>query len=295
MSGEICRAFGTRIGEYTVKNDITAVILTKNEESNIARCIGSLGDLPDRIVVVDSGSTDATVQTAKDLGAEIYHHPFKHYADQFNWALANTEIRTTWVYRIDADEAITPELREEIRQACFEHRKDSVNGLLMKHKLFFLGRYLTHGGTYPFIKMTVFKPEYAEFEDRAMGEHVVLRSGTHMQLQNDCIHYDCKDLTAFAEKHNSYATREVIDHYARRKEHRAPLYRKAEMTKRLRDGLYYKLPKFFRAKLYYWYRYYIRLGFLDGTPGKIYALIQAYFYRVLVDAKLYEAEIKEKE
>ena len=277
-----------------VINDITAIILTKNEESNIARCMESLGDLPDRIVVVDSGSTDATVEIAKNLGAEIYYHPFKYYADQFNWALEHTEIKTTWVYRIDADEAISPELREEIRETCREHRDDSVNGFLMKHKMFFLGRCLTHGGTYPFIKMTIFKPAYAKFEDRAMGEHVVLQSGTHMQLKNDCIHYDCKDLTAFVDKHNSYAAREVIDYYARQTERQAQLYQKAEKTKKLRDGVYYKLPKFLRAKLYFWYRYYLQLGFLDGTPGKIYALIQAYFYRVLVDAKLYEAEIKEK-
>ena len=190
MFGKICPTFEKRIGEYTVKNDITAIILTKNEEANIARCIESLGALPDRIVVVDSGSTDATVQIAQELGAEIYHHPFKHYADQFNWALEHTEIKTTWVYRIDADEAVPSELRKEIQEACLKHQNDSVNGFLMKHKLFFLGRYLTHGGAYPFVKMTIFKPAYAKFEDRAMGEHVVLQSGTHIQLQNDCIHYD---------------------------------------------------------------------------------------------------------
>ena len=120
-----------------MKNDITAIILTKNEEANIARCMESLGDLPDRIVVVDSGSTDATVRIAQDLGAEIYYHPFKHYADQFNWALEHTEIKTTWVYRIDADEAVPPELRREIQEACSAHRNDSVNGFLMKHKLLF--------------------------------------------------------------------------------------------------------------------------------------------------------------
>lgn len=275
-------------------NDITAIILTKNEELNIRRCIESLQDLPDRIVVVDSGSTDATVQIAKTLGAEIYVHPFKHYADQFNWALKNTDIKTTWVYRIDADEEITPELKLEIQAECKKHRNDDVNGFLMKHKLFFLGRYLMHGGAYPFIKMTIFKPAYANFEDRAMGEHVVLQTGSSITLKNDCLHYDCKDLTSFVSKHNSYASREVTDYYARQNKQQSALYQQAEITKRLRDGLYYKLPKFFRAKLYFWYRYYLQLGFLDGTAGKIYALIQAYFYRVLVDAKIYEFEIKDK-
>lgn len=277
-------------------NDITAIILTKNEELNIRRCIEALANLPDRIVVVDSGSTDATVDIARELGAEIYVHPFKHYADQFNWALDHTGIKTTWVYRIDADEVVTPELSEEILNACAEHQDDTINGFLMKHKLYFLGRYLKHGGAYPFIKMTVFKPKFGRFENRAMGEHVVLQSGSVLTLKNDCLHFDCKDLTMFIEKHNSYATREVMDHLVRCRgnSEQEELYSQAEKTKKIRDGLYYKLPKFWRAKIYYLYRYYGKLGFLDGMPGKIYAMIQAYFYRCMVDAKLYEAEINER-
>lgn len=275
-------------------SDLTAIILTKNEELNIRRCIESLGDFPDRIVVVDSGSTDETVQIAKSLGAEIYEHPFKHYADQFNWALDHTDINTTWVYRIDADEAVTPELLKEIEQECKRHVHDDVNGFLMKHKLFFLGKFLKHGGAYPFIKMTIFKPAYGRFEDRAMGEHVVLKAGREILLTQDCIHYDFKDLNTFIEKHNWYATREVQDYYDRKQICQADLYEKAEVTKKVRDSFYYRLPKFFRAKLYYLYRYYFRLGFLDGYPGKIYALMQAYLYRTIVDAKLYEAEINER-
>ena len=94
-----------------------------------------------------------------------------------------------------------------------------------------------------------------------------------------------------------YAVRtEVIDYITRCKnlEKQATLYKNAEDTKKLRDGFYYKMPKFIRARLYYWYRYYLKLGFLDGKPGKIYAFIQAYMYRYIVDAKIYELEVKEK-
>lgn len=274
-------------------NDITAIILTKNEELNIERCINSILGLADRIVVVDSGSTDRTVEIAERLGAEIFSHPFEHYAAQFNWALDHVDVTTTWVYRIDADECVTPELKEEIREQCAAHRDDDVNGFLMKHKLYFLGRFLTHGGVYPFLKITVFKPAFGRFENRAMGEHVVLSEGRTLTFEHDCLHYDCKDLTSFIEKHNSYATREVRDYFERRRnlEGQANLYGVAENTKKLRDGLYYRLPKFFRAWLYYVYRYYFRLGFLDGTPGRIYARIQAYMYRYMVDAKIYEQEI----
>lgn len=276
-------------------NDITAVILTKNEEVNIRRCIGSIVGLADRIVVVDSGSTDRTCEIARELGAEIYRHePFVHYARQFNWALDHAEIKTKWVYRIDADEAVTPELKEEILRACAEHRDDDVNGLVMRFKIYFLGRFLTHGGVYPFYNLTIFKTGKGRYEDRAMGEHVVLTEGRTADLKNDCLHYDCKDLTAWINKHNGYATREVNDHLGVPDRDLAALYHEAEKTKKLRDGLYYRLPKFFRARLYYWYRYYARLGFLDGQAGRVYAFLQAYWYRYLVDAKILERELKNR-
>ena len=276
-------------------NDITAIILTKNEESNIRRCIRSLDGLVDRVVVVDSGSTDQTVPLVRALGAELFTHPFVHYADQFNWALDHVDVKTTWVYRIDADEEVPPKLREEILRECSAHKDDEVNGFLMKHRLHFLGRDILHGGAYPFIKMTIFKYGIGRFENRAMGEHVVLSEGRSLLLREDCIHHDHKDLTAFVEKHNSYATREVADAAARATMRQQTLYSEAEKAKKLRDGFYYRLPMFLRAKLYFIYRYYFRLGFLDGRPGRIYAMLQAYFYRWLVDAKLYEASLSSEE
>ncbi len=273
--------------------DMTVIILTKDEEANIKRCIESVQSLAKRIVVVDSGSTDNTVVIAKALGADIYRHPWKHYADQFNWALDNTDIKTKWVFRFDADECMTPELLEEITVACNMHQNDNVHAMMMRYKIFFLGKFLKHGGAYPFLKITIFKPEYGRFEDRALGEHVVMREGNTINLKNDCIHYDFKDLTSFVDKHNKYATRELVDYLdiSHGRELKS-LYGQPEKARKLRDNFYYKFPLFWRAKLYYWYRYYVKMGFLDGTPGKVFAFIQAYFYRFLVDAKIYENNLK---
>ena len=154
--------------------DITAIILTKNEEVNIERCIKSLSGVADRICVVDSGSTDKTIEIAESLGAEIFHHePFNHYAAQFNWALDNVGIKTTWVYRIDADEVVTPELAAEIVDACNEHRNDDVNGFVMKFLIAFMGKFLKHGGMYPFYNLTIFKFGKGRYENRAMGEVLI--------------------------------------------------------------------------------------------------------------------------
>lgn len=279
--------------------DITAIILTKNEEVNIARCINSIRGVVDRICVVDSGSTDSTIEIAKQLGAEIFHHePFNHYAAQFNWGLDNVGINTKWVYRIDADEVVTPELGAEIVASCNEHHDDDVNGLVMKFKIAFMGKFLTHGGIYPFYNLTIFKYGIGRYEDRAMGEHVILSEGRTVDLKNDCLHYDFKSLDAWISKHNWYATREVSDYYAARSIGQTDadeLYHEAKKASKLRDGFYYKLPKFLRAKLYFLYRYYIKLGFLDGKAGYVHAFLQAYWYRFLVDAKIMEQEIKEKQ
>lgn len=273
--------------------DMTAIVLTKNEEKNIANCLTSIKDLVKRIVVVDSGSNDRTVEIAKSFGAEVFYHEWIHYARQFNWALDNLNIMTKWVYRIDADEIVTPALRDEIERECREHTNDDVNAFIMKFKIFFMGRFLTHGGVYPFYNVTIFKNGFGRYEDRAMGEHIVVSSGRLITLKNDCLHYDFKNLDAWIDKHNKYSTREVKDRYAIQEngDNLSELYDVAEKTKGLRDNLYYKLPKFMRARLYYWYRYYVKLGFLDGKPGKIYAFLQAYWYRFLVDAKLYEQEV----
>lgn len=275
--------------------DMTIIILTKDEEANIRRCIESVKGLAKRIVVVDSGSTDKTIEIARELGADIYSHPWKHYADQFNWALDNTDIQTKWVFRFDADECMTSELFKEVVEACNAHQEDDVHAMMMRYKIYFLGKFLKHGGAYPFLKITIFKPEYGRFEYRALGEHVVMQEGRTIDLKNDCIHYDFKDLTSFVDKHNKYATREVADYLDISKGRQLEsLYGQPEKARKLRDNFYYKLPLFWRAKWYYLYRYYLRMGFLDGYQGKVFAFIQAYFYRFLVDAKILEHELQSK-
>lgn len=278
------------------KCDLTVIVLTKNEEKNISRCLQSVFDIAKRIVVVDSGSTDSTLEIAKSFGASIYFHSFINYADQFNWAIDNTDVQTRWVFRFDADEQLTPELKREIVEQLSQHMDDDVNAFLMKYKIFFLGRFLKHGGVYPFKKITIFKHGHARFEKKQMNEHMYLLDGRIIELKNDCNHFDFKDLDSFIQKHNWYATRETADYFETiyKSNEDKDVYKTAKKAKKAKHGFYYKMPLFIRAKLYYIFRYYFKFGFLDGKPGKIYALIQAYFYRVIVDAKIYEKRMQKK-
>ena len=278
--------------------DLTAIILTKNEELNIKECMDSIRHLASRIIVVDSFSTDRTVELARENGAEIYQHEFINYSKQFLYGLNETGITTKWVLRIDADERLTAASSAEIEQLCRENSETDVNGIVLRFEVTFLGKKLRHGGIYPFRKLLVFKYGIGTIEDRNMDEHIVLSEGRSVEVKNDSEHHDYKDLTYWVNKHNWYSSREVLDYMANAKNHQETgkeLNRKAGIKRFIKFNIYYKLPMGMRAHLYYWYRYYIKLGFLDGREGKIYAFLQAYWYRYLVDAKIYEAQLKEKE
>ena len=268
---------------------ITAIILTYNEEVNIKRCIDSLSPLVERIVVVDSYSSDKTVEIAKSLGVEVYSHSFVNQAKQFIWALDNIDIYSPWIIRFDADEEMTEKARLELEDLLIKNENTNVNGIVLRYEVEFIGKKLRHGGIYPFKKMFVFKKGKAHMEDRAMDEHIILDEGISIEMKNDCLHHDFKGLSSWIDKHNTYSTREANSFFEKTDNENAKKLNKSAKKKRFfKDKLYYKLPMGLRAHLYFVYRYYFKLGFLDGKEGKIFAFMQAYWYRYLVDAKIYE-------
>lgn len=277
--------------------DLTAIILTYNEEKNISECIKSLGSLAQRIVVIDSGSTDATVDIAKKLGAEVLFHKWENHSRQYIWGEKAAQIKTKWTFRIDADERLTKKSLAEIERLCNDNINTDVNGLVVRFKVTFMGKDLKHGGIYPFKKLLVYKTGMGYMEERNMDEHIVLLHGRSIELENDSIHKDYKDLSAWIDKHNKYSSNEVIDYLNKNEvnKYSENLNRTAKIKRFIKFNLYYKLPMGTRAHLYYIYRYYFKLGFLDGKEGKIFAFLQAYWYRFLVDAKIYEISLSRKD
>lgn len=272
--------------------DITVVVLTKNEEINITDCLESLNNFAKRVVVVDSGSEDRTVEIAKEFGADVFSHPFVNYATQFNWALDNTNISTKWTMRLDADERLTPALIDELESLMNEHEHDDVNGITMEAWLYFMGKRLKYGGPQK-RKLMVFKTGIGRIEDREMDEHTYLTEGTSVSAKEKFLHYDFKNLTFFIDKMNWYASREVKDYfdYINHKNEDDNLNDTTiSNTRRKKFGIYYKLPKFVRSWLLFIYVYIFRLGFLDGKEGYIYHYMYSRWYRLLVDAKIHEEE-----
>ncbi|WP_414838620.1 glycosyltransferase family 2 protein [Carnobacterium sp. TMP28] len=272
--------------------DLTTIILTKNEELNIKKCIESVKSISKRIIVMDSFSSDLTVSIAKSLGAEVYQNEFLNYGKQFQFALDNTDITTQWIFRFDADERLTEESSIEINKLCSENKNTDINGLIFKLEVNFLGRKLKHGGTYPFKKLCIFKKDHAFMETRSMDEQIVLSDGKSIEMKSISEHNDYRDLTYWISKHNWYATRAAKDYldFENEKINYTNLDFSAKARRLLKYKIYYKMPQGIRGLTYFLYRYIIKKGFLDGKEGYYYAFLQAYWYRVLVDAKIFEAK-----
>lgn len=270
--------------------NVTILILTKNEEQNLPLCLESVKGFAKRCVVVDSGSTDRTVEIAKSMGADVYNHPFENYAKQFNWGLENANITTKWTFRLDADERLTPALCEELSELMSVHSDDDVNGISMQAWMFFMGKKLTHL-KHPKRKLMVFKTGLGRIEDRKMDEHTILSRGTAVSAQERFLHYDFKNMTFFINKLNWYATREMQDYfdYINGKEAEIDSEDNLISAKRQKKfGFYYKMPLFLRPVLLFFYVYFCQGRFLDGKEGLIYCFMYHCWYRFLVDAKIFE-------
>ncbi len=267
---------------------LSLVVLTHNEEMHLKRCLESAKSIAGQIVVVDSGSADRTLEIARSFKADIYHHPFKNQADQFNWVLDHTNIKGEWILRLDADEYLTPELMREIPEVV-QTASPEITGFYMKRRVFFLGRWIRHGGYYPRWFLRLFRKGKARSEEREMDEHIVLFAGEAGNLKNDFIDENLKDLFSWTQKHNDFSTREASSLLSRDAGEAAT----GEDRKRsVRKSFYMKLPLFLRAWWYFIYRFIFRAGFLDGVPGVIFHFLQGFWYRFLIDAKVYEARKK---
>lgn len=281
--------------------DLTVIILTKNEEYNLKKCIESFKGIVKRFVIVDSYSTDGTKAICEELSKKVnisfYENKFIDHATQLNWGIKNTNINTMWTMRMDADEELTPELVEELKQKL-PKVSDDVNGIILKRRVYFMGRWIKHGGKYPELLLRIFRTGFGECEQKLMDEHMILKSGNKIKFDCDIIDNNNKNLEWWTHKHNWYSNREVLDYQQKvivtsEKENEISANVTGEQAERkrfIKNNGYYKLPLFLRAHLYFIYRYYIRLGFLDGQEGRIYHFLQAYWYRFLVDAKIYECE-----
>ncbi len=275
------------------KASVTLIVLTYNEEIHLARCLESATQLVDKIVVVDSGSTDNTKAIAERCKADFYVNPWPgNQAAQLNWALENLEIRSDWILRLDADEFLNTELVAEIQQKLAE-TSEGITGYYLKRRVYFMNKWIRFGGYYPIKILRLWRKGFAYCELREMDEHMILTRGDAAVFKNDFSENNLNDISWWISKHNDYASREarefpknlqgskeMLDEgFSKSQEKRKRWYKK---------NLYNRLPLFIRPFLYFIFRYFLLLGFLDGRRGFIWHFLQGLWYRFLVDVKIFQ-------
>lgn len=269
-----------------MREGLTVVILTLDEAQHVGRAIDSMAGVATRVVVVDSGSTDATCAVAAERGAEVLHHDWINYATQFNWALTHAAIDTTWTLRLDADEIVLPALADALRALI--SAPNSCAGATINRRIHFLGRWIRWGGLYPVRQLRVWRTGQGLCERRWMDEHILV-DGPVTHLRGDIADINLANLGRWTAKHNGYATREAIDELLRERDTAtSEINRQARAKRWIKHHVYGRLPLGHRAIGYFLWRYFVRLGFLDGWPGLVFHLLQGGWYRFLVDAKIAE-------
>ena len=277
--------------------NLSVIILTYNEEKHIARCINSVRDISKKIFVVDSFSSDSTIEISKRLGAHVVQNKFVNQAKQMNWALNNCDIKSKWIMRLDADEYILPELALEISKKL-SSLEDDISGIYLKRRVIFLGKWIKYGGIYPIWFLRIFKNKHAFSEDRWMDEHIKLVKGKSISFENDFVDENLNSISWWIQRQNNYANREMIvmilEKYGYKQNNLldSNIFGRSDERKRWFKNLYNSFPMFIRPFFLFFYNYIIKGGFVLGYPGLIRFFYLSLWYRFLVDSKLYELELR---
>jgi glycosyltransferase involved in cell wall biosynthesis len=273
---------------------LTVVVLAWNEARNLPACLDSVRDWAQDLVIVDSGSTDATPAIASDMGARVVTHPFETHARQWRWAIDSLPPTADWVLAIDADQRISANLRDAIIEALRSPASADVAGYFVNRRQVFRGRWIRHGGYYPKYLLKLFRRSRVRLDERDLVDHHFAVQGTTMKLAGDVVE-DNQNEQAIADwiaKHNRYAVLQARQEVAAdRRGDRVPfsaLLGDSDARTRWRKQVWTRMPLFVRPCLYFGYRYVLRAGFLDGREGFVFHLLQGFWYRLLVDINISE-------
>jgi glycosyltransferase involved in cell wall biosynthesis len=269
---------------------LAVIILTFNEEENIAQALESVVGWADQVLILDSFSTDRTLEIAGRFDCQVVQNKFIDYAKQRNYALEQLSITSEWVLFLDADEWMPATIKHEISDLL--KTAPAENGFYLNRRLIWMGRWIRRG-YYPSWILRLFRFGKGKCDHRAVNEQLVVEGAT-AHLRNDFMHEDRKGVTDWTAKHNRYATREALELlYAEgnvsAEEINARLFGSQAQRKRwLRQKVWNHLPPLIRPFFYFFYRYVLRGGVLDGRPGFVYHFLQGLWYPLLIDVKYLE-------
>jgi glycosyltransferase involved in cell wall biosynthesis len=271
------------------------IVLTYNEELHLPRFLQSIEGLNAPLFIVDSGSTDGTVKIGEDFGARILYNQFENHPTQWDFALKNCPVQTPWVICLDADQVLTPELKQHLINFSNEDYTN-VNGIYLNRKNFFKGRWIKHGGYFPFylLKMFRYGVGYSDITEK-MDHRFVVPGKTIIWKDGYLLEENVKEnnISFWIEKHNRYsdlvALQEVEQMRSGIAQSEKPAFwgspneRKAWFKRR-----WFKLPRYIRPSLYLVQRMIFQLGILDGRTGIIFHFLQGFWFRLIIDIKIDE-------
>ncbi len=276
----------------TTSLPISAIVLTYNEEKYIEGCLLSLSGLVTEVFVVDSGSNDQTVELARRLGATVVYHPFEDYSKQRNWALQHLPLQCEWVLHLDADHRVTEQLRQSLQRVFERPISSEIQGFMVSRRTIFMGKWIRYGGHYPVYHTVLFRRGRGYCEPRRYDQHFCV-DGKVVRLEGDIEDLVTDSLYRFTERHNLWSSWEAAEQLQRNNnpavEGLTPkLWGNPVQRRRYWKRRYERLPLFWRPFLYFIVRYFFRFGFLDGRRGLIFHFLQGFWFRFLIDAKIYE-------
>jgi glycosyltransferase involved in cell wall biosynthesis len=273
---------------------ISLIVLTFNEEHNLEDCLRSADGLCREVFVVDSGSTDGTLEIAERF-ARVEKHPFETHTRQWKWALENLPLSGDWILALDADQRLTPELKAEL-QDLFSNGviPEEVNGFYINRRQIFKGKWIRHGGYYPKYLLKLFRAARVQLDSSDLVDHHFYVPGRTEKLLHDLIENNEKEnnISFWIQKHNGYARLLAREELERRttiaRVIQSSAFGNPDQRILWQKNLWRRCPIYIRPLLYLVYRYFLRLGFMDGKQGFVFHFLQAFWFRLLVDINIEE-------
>lgn len=271
------------------------LILSYNEELHLPRLLNSVSGLNAAVYLLDSGSTDKTLEIAQQYGAKFEQHPFSNHPQQWHQALRMFDIQTPWIIGLDADQTISSELKQRLSEFRDQDFLDT-EGIYFNRKNYFKGKWIKHGGYFPFYLLKMFRYEkgFSDLNEQ-MDHRFIVRGKTVIWKDGYLVENNLKEnsISFWINKHNVYSDLLAKEEIERRQSLRTQTVRPLfwgspdERTAWLKK-LWWQMPLFIRPLLYFTYRYIFRLGILDGYQGLIFHFLQGFWFRLIVDVKIKE-------
>lgn len=284
------------------RSDFSFIILTFNEEIHLPRLLESISGLQAPLYIFDSGSTDNTLKAAEKYGAEIKYHKFENHPKQWNAALESFEITTPWIIGLDADQIVTKELYNKLEKFRNEDLPSNINGIYFNRKNYFKGKWIKYGGYFPKYMLKMFRVGFGGSDLQENMDHRFIVTGdTFIWKDGYLIEENLKEnkINFWISKHNRYSDLIAQEELERKNATRiqsvkAKLLGSPDERIAYLKRMWWRMPLFLRPFIYFFYRYFIKLGFLDGKTGFIFHFLQAFWFRLLVDIKIDELIHKDK-